>query len=360
MFKNESLKKICRFSLLLLVFFSVSSTLGGCATKTKIALLQPARYHEATLAKTVAVLPFNGQSGHEWSFEVEGVLGGVSVDGKPYFTLVERSAIDRAMEGQNLYHSGIIDQKAALRLGKSVRAQGVYTGDITNSGCSDSPYFESRSQCGQYEIKYDKKGEPYEGDCISWMNYNVQCTRKTATFSWSPKLIDVKTGRILYSKNLTGTASSSGCEDTSSPTDDAKLLEQAKGKVKSEFRQDVAPFYVEKIIKLKDSCDGITAEDARSKLKEGLKYAADNHIDTACALWGQARALCPETSPSLAFNLGVCAEAKGDARSALDMYRMAEKLLGKPDEEITLALQRASEAVNSQRKLKEQLRTGKK
>jgi hypothetical protein len=81
--------------LTLLLFVVLLST--GCATKIKVNMLKPAVYHEASLTKTVAVLPFSGPGGSEFAAEMEGVLGSINIDDKPYFTLVDRAAIDKTL-----------------------------------------------------------------------------------------------------------------------------------------------------------------------------------------------------------------------------------------------------------------------
>ncbi len=77
-------------------------------------------------------------------------------------------------------------------------------------------------------------------------------------------------------------------------------------------------------------------------------------MDSACELWGQASTLAAN-SHALTYNLGVCAESRGDLDAALGLYRQADRILGKPDDDITLALNRVSEAIKNRSKLKEQL-----
>ena len=77
-------------------------------------------------------------------------------------------------------------------------------------------------------------------------------------------------------------------------------------------------------------------------------------MDNACELWGEARNLAGN-SPALLCNLGVCAESRGDLDAALWLYKQTDKKLGKPDEDISLDLNRVSEAVKNKEKLREQL-----
>lgn len=337
-------------SLLVMLFLST-----GCATKIKVNMLQPAEYHEASMTRTVAVLPFSGPGGAEVASEIEGVLGGISIDGKPYFTLVDRAQIDKTLSEMKLSQSGLVDQGTAARIGKMVGAQGIYTGMVTLSGINDSPYSERRQQCVERQMKYDNKGNAYEGPCVRWRPYSVSCTKRVASFACSPKLIEVSTGKILYARNLMGSADSSGCEDRTPVKGGDELLQKAKEFAKAEFRKNVAPFYVTREIALMDSTDGISSSEAKDKLKNGLDYAAKQRMDSACELWGEANNLSPNAA-SILYNLGVCAESRGDLDAALGLYKRADKLIGKPDDNVSLALDRVSEAIKNKKKLTEELK----
>jgi tetratricopeptide (TPR) repeat protein len=327
----------------------------GCATKIKINMLQAAEYHQASLTKTVAVLPFTGPGGQEFAAEIEGALASKSIDDKQYFTLVDRASIDKIMSEQQFSQSALIDQATAAKIGKLVGAQGIYTGVVTSAHVKDSQYRENRQECAQHEIKRDKKGNLYEGNCISWKNYFVPCTRRDAHFSATPKLVDVSTAKILYSRNLSKSDTSSGCADGTPAKDEQQLLENVKEAVKKQFLKDVAPYYVTVEIKLMDSTDQIDSANAKEKLNLGIDFAGKGRIDNACEIWGQARIAAPN-SPALLYNLGVCAESRGDADGALNLYKQADKLIGKPDDDITLALNRVSLAIKNRKKLTEQIK----
>jgi tetratricopeptide (TPR) repeat protein len=326
----------------------------GCATKIKVNMLQPAQYHEASLTKAVAVLPFTGPGGREFAAELEGVLSGIGIDDKQYFTLVDRASIDKTISEMQLSASGLVDQKTAAKIGKLIGAQGIYTGVVTRNRYDDSRYTERRSTCTRYEQRRGKDGKISTGACISWRQYNVSCVKRVASFAVSPKLVDVTTGRILYSRNLAAQATSSGCEDARPVQSESVLLEKAKEDVKTEFRRDVAPYYLTREIKLMDAADGIESAQAKDKLKAGLEYADKGRMDTACELWGEARNIASR-SYALLYNLGVCAESRGYLDAALSLYKQADKILGKPDEDISLALNRVGDALKNRGKLKEQL-----
>lgn len=347
--------KSCSFSYFVLPVVCVALlAFSGCATKIKVNMLQPAQYHEASLTKTVAVLPFSGPGGREFAAEIEGVLVGIGIDDKQYFTLVDRTSIDKSISEMKFSQSGLVDQKTAVKLGKMIGAQGIYTGVVSQNSYDDSHYSEKRQSCTQYEQKKDDKGRTYQGACLNWRYYNVRCMKRIANFAVSPKLVDVTTGRILYSRNLSATTNSSGCEDTRPVQSEMVLLEQAKDSVRKEFRRDIAPYYVTREIRLMDSTDGITSKEAIDKLKRGMEFANKGRMDSACELWGEARNIATN-SYSLLYNLGVCAESRGDLDAALSLYKQSDRILGKPNDDISLALGRAGEAIKNRNKLKEQL-----
>ncbi len=346
--------KFKAISFYFILAFVIISLFSGCATKIKINMLQPAQYHEASLTKTLAVLPFSGPEGSAFATEIEGVLASIGIDDNRYFTLVDRATLDKTISEMKLSQSGMVDQKTAAKLGKLIGAQGIYTGTVVQNNYDDSRYREKRSNCVQYEKKHDKDGNTYQGACINWRYHNVNCTKRVAIFTVSPKLVEVSSGKILYSRNLSATAESTGCEDTKPIQSEHVLIEKAKESVKKDFLRDVAPYYVTREIKLMDSTDGIESPEAKDKLKRGLEYANKGRMDNACELWGEARNLA-SNSHALLYNLGVCAESRGDVDAALSLYKQADKKLGKPDDDISLALNRVSTAVKNKGKLKEQL-----
>ena len=331
--------------------------LTSCAPPTiKTTALLPARSHEASLLKEVAVLSFDGPDGHKFASEVEAILASINVSGGQYFSVVDRMKLDKVLQEMKLAKSGLVDENTAMKVGKLVGARGIYTGVVTQSRVDDREYKEKRTRCASYATRYDKKGKVKGEDCIRWEEYTVSCTNRVATFAFTAKLIDVEKGRIVYANNLLGTAESSACSDSSKPlASRSELIETAKQYALAEFRKDVAPHYSTFEIKLMNSKEGITSDAAKKKFEQGIDFAKHNRMDRACELWGEANTLSPN-APSILYNLGICFEITGQFEQALDLYKKADRAYGKPDDRITSALQRVSGAIEKQKKLKEQIR----
>ena len=330
--------------------------LSACAAPVvKTTALVPAKFHEATKLKEIAVLPFDGPGGKEFAAEIEGTLASINIDDQQYFTLIERTRIEKILSEQALSQTGVIDETTAGKVGKLIGAKGIYTGVVNTRNIQNNHYRENREECVYREIKYDKKGKAYEGNCVRWRKYAVSCAKKQATFAFTPKLIEVQTGRIVYSNNKVWMESSSACQDSRTPlASDSELIAKAKEKAKMSFKKDIAPNYVTFTVTLMDSKEGITSNEAEQKMDQGSDFAGHNRLDRACELWGEARILSPN-APSLIYNLGVCAEVRGDLENALELYKKAERAFTKPDHRITSAIARCSEAIKRQKVLKEEL-----
>lgn len=338
-------------SVIALVYLLLAS---GCATKIPITMLKPGNYHQAATAKTIAVLPFSGTEGESFAVEIESILANVEVNGKPYFTLVDRGRIDGVLS-ELKFQSALVDPAKAAKAGQILGAQGIYTG-AASAKTQATSYRETRSECAEHEMKTDKKGNKIEGKCIRWNKHYVRCHKRVSTFSATPKLTAVSTGKVLYTRTITRQEQSSGCDDKKPPQDESELMEKAKTFVKGEFRKDVAPYYETVTVALLDSADGIDSPEAKNFLASGIDLAKKNQLTQACDLWKQARSSA-SGSVSLAYNTAICAEADADFAAALKLYKEAQRLNGKPDENIALGLSRAAKAFENQKKLDEQLAT---
>lgn len=356
--RNTKVKKslsLESFFKILWVIFTLSVLSACAAPAIKTTALVPARFHEVTRIKEVAVLPFDGPRGREFAAEIEGVLTSINVDGKQYFTLIDRTKLNRTLKEQELSQTGVIDEKWAVKVGRMVGAKGIYSGVVTAADIKDNPYTEKREECSKKEVLYDKKGNVIEENCVKWRIYQVPCVKREVLFAFTPKLIEVETGKIIYSRNLSQMQTVQGCQDGGTLPSGLELITKTKGLLKAAFKRDVAPFYVTIEIKLMDSEEGSASKEALLKLNQGIEYAQKNRFDRACELWTEGRALSPDF-PSLLYNLAICAEVRGDFGKAMDLLTKADRALNKPNDLITAGRGRVADTIKKQQKLNEQLK----
>lgn len=367
--KKISVKARVTILKMIVAFTLIIGFVSACTPPAMlITALMPAKFHEASRLNVVTVLPFDGKDGKEFATEVEGILAGVNIGDKQYFTVVERAKLEKIIDEElKLSQTGFTNPATAANIGKAIGAKGIYTGVVTDSRVTDSNYNETRELCISEHQKYDedlkrivivtesKKMDKYTICLGKRENYTVPCTKRKATFAFNPKLIEVETGKVVYSNNISNTATASACQDSQEPLpSEFDIIKQAKQSAKETFAQDISPYYVTFYIELMDSTDNITSKEASNKLEQGLYYAKNNRFDRACELWDEARILSPE-SASILYNLGVCHESTGEFEQALNLYKKSDRAIGKPDNRITLALRRISEKIQKQNKLKEQL-----
>lgn len=340
--------KVAAAAVLALLAFS------GCATKIKTNVLMPGRIDEAAKFKSVAVLPFDGTDGKEFSALVESSLASVRIDDKQYFQIVDRGVMDKTLNEMKLSMAGVVDADTAARIGKMVGAKGIYTGIVNTSSLNDSGFSETRQKCGSYRSVIDGKGRKSQ-ECTRWYDAKVECTRRTTVFAFTPKLVEVETSRIIFSNTYESALESKGCKDESEGLVDGDVMKkQARGDAVQKFRMDVAPYYAMMEFTLKDSTSDIPPDAAKNKLKDGLTFAKGNRMDRACELWNEAKAAAPD-SVTLLYNLGVCAETQGRPEEALALYRQVDRALTKPDELVSAALARVSVQIENRKKLGQQV-----
>jgi tetratricopeptide (TPR) repeat protein len=341
-----------------LTLFGATLTLTGCLAtgggpKATVAVPTPAGSADAARIRSVAVLPFDGDYNRELTTDIEGLLTGIRLGDTPYFNVVERKALDMVLKEIRLSQSGIVNKEQGLRLGKLLGIKAYYTGTVTSPVYHQNYYQESRSQCVEED---SKKGFLGIRKCKRSVETKISCNKAEAVYSFTPKLIEIESGRILYSESIKGVATANSCSDQETPApSESQLKRAAKEKALAAFRKDVAPSFATIDIPLMDSTDTISNDQAKRKLLQGLEFAKGNRLDRACELWQEANEL-GAPSPSILYNLGVCAETTGNFQRAGELYRKADRLLDKPDERVSSALARMDRGRRQQTRFEEQVR----
>jgi len=330
--------------LILLALILISS---GCATKIKTTMLTPAKSHEASTLKRIAVLPFSGRGARNLSADIEALLVKIRVKDKPYFSVVERSAMEKILREQAFHLSGAVDQKTAVKIGRLVGAEGVILGTVTLSTTEDKRYSERRSKC----VSRDK-----DKKCKKWREYSVSCTQRDAWFSFIPKVVSVTTGEIVASETLTGHTSDKGCRGSSQPIRGRdEMLADAKKEALTKFRLMMAPYNVSMEIVLLDDDDSDPPDAAEDRIERGIEWAEAGRMDRACELWHEACDIHPR-GYAIHYLLGVCAEITGDLDKASKCYQKADRMTGEPVEEINEALGRIRIRIGKEKRLEQQLK----
>ncbi len=311
----------------------LSSCAPAANTVNTDVLIPAGSSNVAPYRERLAVLRFDGNSGAQTSSEIEGTLSSHSVNGKSYFSLVDRNALDKVLAEIARGQSGMINSATATKVGKLSGAKGILLGN------AEASTQENRIT---KKVLILRAGRP---DLV-----DASCTRRSATFTVSVRLIGVENGSVVYSNTLKKTALDDLCEGDvlSSFTAPKDLLEQAKNAVLKSLLYDLAPHYESFNLPLIEDAS-ITPKSAAENYLSGLEFAKSKRLDRACEFWQKAHNQ-NASHYAILYSLGICSEVGGNLSEALRWYTQADRALNHPDEVISGALSRIREQIRNKGK----------
>lgn len=282
--------------------------------KIPVSYLKPANISGAEEMQRIAVIDSNG-NGNAVSF-LESSLSGIRVNSAPYFTLVDRSIIDKIIKEQKFSDGMLADGSTRVKFGKLTGADTVVSGNL-KAKLDSSSYSETRSKCSGSKIFCSDKDS---------YSTRVSCSKHTAIAVFEPKAVSVETGRILFSKNYTKTVEESVCsDDEKAMPSDEMLKGQAIALVAKAFKTDIAPYLYTVDVELMEDDDSAIDKNAKQQFDIGVELAENARFDNACSMFAKAQSQYAD-SVALTYNNGVCAEYSGDIEKAQAFYQQAETL----------------------------------
>jgi len=326
--------------------------IASCSSIPQITtnVMMPSKYDEPTKLRRIAVIPFDGYHGNEISKAIESDIASVRVGEDLFYTVVERDKIDQVIKESLISSSAVIDENTVVEVGNILGVEAIYMGQVNTPETYDRDFTESRSRCAYYKTEYTKKGKAYEV-CAQTTSYTVDCKKRTAKFAITPKIIDIKTGQIIYANTIQKESQQSWCSDSGQSISSAELVSLAQTATLREFRQNIAPYFEKIDIQLMTTKAGMTRA-TKSKFDSGLNYAEAGRIDRACQIWNTLPE--SENSSSLVYSQGVCQEITGNFSNALIKYKKSDEIFGKPNEIILNAISRAETQIKNRKKLQKQ------
>lgn len=351
-----------RVSQIGLLFITLTAVfMSGCAQKrVAIKMLEPAEVGVLANKKHIAVAKFKNDT-VGLAGKIEANLANATVDGKKYFTVVNRQQMNKILAEQKLQSSEMIDPSTASKIGKLIGVQAMITGEVASATGTMGSYLQDRKEC----LRYYKDGS----GCAQWHFYKVRCHTTTATVSANMSIIDVETAAVLYGDSYNKTYSADSCK--AGQTTLAGLLtfdtgpkqilskNQAINKLTEYIAHDFAlklvPHYVTLNVNLLEDLD-FDANDAQKKRFEyALKYINAGRAKKAEKMLQQLLDEVDGNSAVIAYDLGVVKEALGKLDEAQKLYQLADDKTIEPVEEINQAILRIQSAIEKRKKAAEQM-----
>lgn len=389
------------FKLLPLCLGFAAVALPAQAQKVEYDARFPARSREAAKLTSLAVLPFRGTDGSAFTSAMVGALQSSTLDGKPYFNIKtlegmnytpppppapapKRRGRGRAQAASTGDAGPASEVATGVRLGRQLGVSAVYIGEVASAALSRRNYTETESVCQNQS----------DGKC-RMTQVTVPCTDTTINYSVTPRVIDVATGQIVYSRTVAksgnyilcngkvkfqGTLADAGSNLVRSiggmfkrtkktnpnevdaekeiSTDEA-LLTKVRAEVADAIRYDVSPYNFKVTVEFKQRAPELSKDD-QAKFRSASEFAKAKRLDRACSDWESMNTPANGGSINLLFNLGVCQEVlvPEDPTSALNFLVKADSLTTRPDAMINKALERVRKMADAQTEISRQLKPG--
>ncbi|WP_423604271.1 hypothetical protein [Sphingomonas sp. MS122] len=268
---------------------------------------------DAALLDSLGIDRFNGRDGRQLEMAIERALSQPDIEGRPHFDLI-----------------------AAFGGGRG--PDGVLSGAVS-SGVQDNRYREKRKRC------VEREGGKDNGKCLREAEVELGCTRRVINVNADLRLVRIADGRVVYSAEKPKRDESSWCDGENPPRTEEEAVRGMIGAIAGEVRRDIAPVVETYSIRFRESTSGLPKELNRP-FKDIVRQT-QRDLRSACAAWQAMDAQAPN-HPSITFDLGLCAEAAGDYRAALELYRRAAPLIGRGANEAVTGAERIDRLLAAQ------------
>ena len=324
---------------LLYTAFTIAFLFSGCAQKVQIKALEPAEINGAATTKIIAVVPF--QNDHvRLSDKIETTISQQRIDGKPYFTLVNRSDRNTLLAEQRFQNSGLTDPSTAVEVGNILGAQAIISGSLNPTTIHDDHYYKTRRKCKD-ERCWDVK---------------VSCKHRTIGLSAQIRMINVSTANIIYADTVSRQRRWSRCSDDQKtlPSKQAGAQHLANS-IANHFAYKLTPHYRNITVVLLEDPDLEYSDFQEKLLENSLLYIEQGRYDKAEKLLRRLSESTNAQSYVPLYNIGVIYEARGNFTEAQHYYAAADELTIEPVKEINHAVIRIKRLIDKERLAKEQI-----
>ncbi|MFA6112961.1 MAG: tetratricopeptide repeat protein [Sphingomonas sp.] len=250
----------------------------------------PAQNREASYLQRLAIDQFRGRDGAQLSNAIGNALSQAQNGGGPHFTLLGDPG---------------------------ARADGVLSGSAT-SDWEEHRVQLTRNRCVERApVEPGKRGE---GKCTKYEDVPVQCTERTTSLTASLRIVRTRDGAIVYTVTKPRSDTISWCPGESpSRSAEATISSMIDG-IAGEVRGDIAPHGETYKPRYREDRAGLP-KPLSDQFKAVLKQTKSDSAG-ACAGWEAIERQQPG-QPSILFNMGLCAEERGEYPRAIDLYRRA-------------------------------------
>ncbi len=268
-----------------------------------------ANNHDAAMLQSIAIGNFGGNQGGDLASALERRLAsGTDREGNRYFDI--RSG----------YNGSAVD--------------GVFDGQM-NVRVDTVPFKTKKKRCIADHDSTDCKDDAKE-------DVELKCSRRTVSASADVRIVRISDDRVIYTRALPQKRDDSWCTGEDLPPSVDSVVDPFIRTITSEVAGDVLPYGKREKIRIRESRTGLSKPD--SEQMKALILTTDKNPGAACAGWGEMESR-GVSHPTLSFNLGLCAESKGELDRALGYYRAVDTASKKQSADVRDALARVDRRI---------------
>lgn len=247
----------------------------------------PASAHVNDLLR-ISVERFDGEDGAALAQQLEAELGNAQFGGRPWYRVVAPES--------------------------GAPTDGLVTG-TTRASVDEVPVTEKRKRCVEHDTADKKK-------CVKEVDVDIRCRRRTISVATTARLVAIADGTVRYTRPLNARDQITYCPDRNASRSVDDYVEGVQRDQVRAIRNDLAPRDYSLDVRVEESTKGL-AKPAQAAFKNAVRLTKSDEAG-ACAAW-TALTRDAEPTAALSFNLGLCAEMRGDFTAATDWYGEAQR-----------------------------------
>jgi hypothetical protein len=296
----------------------------------------------------VAIAPFTGADGKEFTAALRAELQAAEVDSRAFYTI------------RNLDDAAKIDSPAsAIKAAQAAGVAAVFFGSVGKAVIDKTEYKQDQTHCTESGVLHCSKSETVQ----------IPCTKYAGTYIVTPAVHVVADAKIFYTETVTVQRSFSTCSETPTPTGFDKiiakmteikhandvvittpeqLLIKLRGDAAIAVRQHLTPTTKKIKVIFKDNARDLAKAD-QEQFRSAAQFARANRLDRACGIFETLSTPDKANNVALLYNLGVCQEALEPDRpaAALEYYAKADQQTKTPDRLVSEAFLRVKTLVDA-------------
>lgn len=250
---------------------------------------------------------------------------------RPEATFVHRIAIDRI--------GGVDGSALGFSLERALNSGGYFTivvggapADAAFAGTVSTDVSERRVE-KERSICTERVGEK----CVKTKQETVICSARTIDMIADLRLADVREGRIIVSLRKTRHNESTRCEGDTAISPTERVVRTMVDGIAEETATELTPYTKSYELRLYESRDGLD-KDVGARFKEAVRQVQGDRTGGCAAITTLDGSVAQF---AIAYDAGICAEARGDYQAALALYQRAATLRPRETSDFTAGADRA-------------------